>query len=434
MPSNTKKGVSGTKATQGLKIIGDGKYPLVPLFSIQLAERPEEGMESSKLFYNPRSIESFDSEAMNNLRESIQQDGLQQPPIVRVVTADGKKTGKITLIQLIAGERRYRSIYKLYEDDAECYDEDSGKMVAASTLYENIPCKVLYNIDDQTALRIAFKENNEHKSLSISEEIALVERLTVMGMKQEEISDLLGTNVTWVSQTANFRSELPEGAFDKLMDGKLSRHVAVQILSFRPSDRERLYNEAVAAEEEEREKALADCQSEIEMAEDEEDIALSNQDKAARKNDVAAGKKAKKNVNAATKKIQKAKEKKGKIAENSGVIKQGHISKGSQKAGVAPKKAKMLPRSAIEQFYVDLLTAWLRTEKADPHLGCIVPVDVIKVMRMTTLAILSGQHDPMAVIRNYMVEEGEWTIPAGMTIPTSEEYDFEEVDDEEYVR
>lgn len=184
-----------------LVIDGEGKFLLIPIDLIELAERPDEGEESKRLFFNPRSMDSFDTAEMTRLRESIRLDGLQQPPVVRVFTKDGDKDGEILKIELIAGERRFRSMTKLFEDDEQCYDEDTKQMVSGRALYAKLPCKVIYNIDDQQALRIAFKENNEHKSLTIKEEVALVERLSLMGMKQDQISELLQTNVTWISQT-----------------------------------------------------------------------------------------------------------------------------------------------------------------------------------------------------------------------------------------
>lgn len=394
--------------SQNLVIDGEGKFLLIPIESIQLAERPDEGDESKRLFFNPRSMDSFDTEAMTRLRESIRLDGLQQPPIVRVFTKDGQKNGEITRIELIAGERRFRSMTLLYEENVKCFDEDSKKMVPGKELYSKIPCKVLYNITDEQALRIAFKENNEHKSLTIKEEVALVERLSEMGYKQDKISDLLQTNVTWISQTANFRKELPKGAFDKLINGQLSRHVAVQILSFSPEHREKLYAEAVAAEAEERKKALEEIQDIVYLAEDEEETALSDQDEAASYGDVAGAKKAKKRANLARKKLDKAKEKELNVIKSEGVIKQGHIIEGGRKADLSPKKSKMLNRPSTEEFYVELINSWIEKGKVDAIYGHTYPTEILKIVKATALGIINGNPDPGVVIRNYLIEEGIW--------------------------
>lgn len=397
-----------TTAKKNDLMVLEGKYPLIPISMIQLAERPEEGEESQKLFFNPRSLDSFDTEAMAMLRESIQQDGLQQPPIVRIFTKSDDKND-IERVELIAGERRYRSISMLYEQNASCYDEDSKSMVSAKTLYAKIPCKALYNISDQQALRIAFKENNEHKSLSTQEEINLVERLSARGMKQEEIGELLGTNVTWVSQTANFRNELPLDAFNKLINGQITRHVAVQILSFNPENRERLFKEACLAEQNERKKALEEIQDELEVAEDQEDIALQEQEEAASEGDVIAAKKAKKTAAAAKKKALEALEQKSKVQETQGVIKQGHIIEGSRKANITPKKVKMLNRAATQEFIVDILDSWLERGKVDDISNEEYPTLVLKTAKAVASGILSGNTDVSNILRAVMVEEGVWS-------------------------
>lgn len=388
-------------------LVLDGKYPLIPIDMIELAERPEEGEESQKLFYNPRSLDSFDTEAMSRLRESIQQDGLQQPPVVRIFTKEGSTT-EIERIELIAGERRYRSISMLFQENAMCYDEDTKEMVSARVLYKNIPCKALYNISDQQALRIAFKENNEHKSLSIQEEIKLVERLSVRGMRQEEIAELLGTNVTWVSQTANFRTELPPDAFEKLVKGQVTRHVAVQILSFSPESRDRLFREACNIEASERKKALDEIQDELEVAEDQEDLALQEQEEAASDGDVSAAKKAKKTALAAKKKALAALEKKTKVEEAQGVIKQGHIIEGSRKANLTPKKAKMLNRAATQEFIVDILDSWLERGKLDDVTNEEYPTLVLATAKAVATGILTGNTDISSILRVVMIDEGVW--------------------------
>jgi ParB-like chromosome segregation protein Spo0J len=286
-----------------VKLIENGtKYPQAPLSSVHIVERPKLG--EKKIFFNPRSPESFDVEGMKRLRETIQVDGLQQPLLVRAISKEGGKN--IEYLELIAGERRKRCLEWLIQYDAPCYDDDSeppaeynvndwvvfhcqiakvekvgtdgsytvllnnascpaeyGDLlptVPASQLYTNVPCKVVYNCDDRRALRLSVTENGDHQPLTTSEEIDLVERLVVGGFKQEEICEIIDQNVTWVSQTSNFRLQLPPAAFEKLLAGKLARNVAVNILSFAPQDRQTLYDATVSSEEEERKQSVESLQ------------------------------------------------------------------------------------------------------------------------------------------------------------------------------
>lgn len=404
-----------------ITITGNGRYPLVPLSSIQIAERPEVGQESSKLFFNPRNLDSFTPERMKALMSSIQADGLQQPPIVRVYTYDGKKSGEIKSVELVAGERRLRSLLQLYKANPECYDDQSGEMVPAKQLYEFVPCKVFYNIEDEHALRLAFLENNEHQSLSTKEEIELVERLRARGLVQEQIVKILNTNITWVSQTSNFRTELPSEAFEKLLAGKLARNVACQLLSFKPEDREAAYSTAVKVEEEERTAELEGLQSQQEIAEDDEDLAAHAKRKAVSHGNLKEAKSQEKRQVTASKKLAAVKSQKTAIEAKAGVIRQGHIEKGAYKAKVAPKKGSILSPAMLHECYIETTRDWLEEGRRDSVTNEFIPPEGVEVLRATAKAILSGETDPEKVIRYVMFKRGEWANPDGEANEANEE-------------
>lgn len=62
-----KKGTnSKDESPIGVRITGDGMYPLVPLHAITIRERPEEGRESEQLFFNPRDYDSFSADEMGS--------------------------------------------------------------------------------------------------------------------------------------------------------------------------------------------------------------------------------------------------------------------------------------------------------------------------------------------------------------------------------
>jgi len=427
-PSSRNK----TPDADAIEVRGEGKYPLVPLASIVIVERPEQGHEEDVLFFNPRSIDSFDEESMESIRESISADGLQQPPVCRAIT-DGES---VVRIELIAGERRLRSLLKLVEEDRECYDDELGKKVPASELFQYIPVKLHYNCSDERALRLAFMENHESKSLTISEEIALVERLTRRGLNQKQIAVILlgdDRNVTWVSQTGNFRKSLPDEAFDKLLDGQLSRHVAVKLMSYKPEHRQELYEQAVVIEQQETEEKLAETEDEIIAAEDLADIAESDAQDA--KDSTEAAKLQRKSKTAKAK-AAKASEKKDRVEEDAGKIKQSHIDKGAAAAGIKPKKDKPLSRQEIEAHWLEVLDKWCVDGHVCPLTKNELPEDMLLVMYGTVKAILSGERDPASVIRHHYVEQGVWFMDqigedGDPKFESLEDHNFEG-DDEDY--
>jgi hypothetical protein len=451
-----RRGASADKVYKGIRIEEDSKKgTMVAIGDISIVERPEPGKENGKLFYNPRR--SFNPERMRRLREAIQIDGLQHPLVVRAVAEDDI----ITAIELIAGERRLRSLQKLIELDEPCFDkdnpvypdkykagefvifnakvakvekldgdkyvvstvDDTGKSVKetaewdellptvpASQLYSKIKVNVYYNCDDKWALRLAVTENGEHEDLTTREEVELVERLVASGCKQQEICEIMNNNVTWVSQTASFRTQLPPQAFAKLLDGKMTRNVAVSILSYPQEDRQAVYEATVKTEVAERKEALKDLQEIKEDLLDQQDLAETQAKKAKSQGDKEGESKAKKRAAVAGAKAKKVTEKQQQIKEDAGVLRQGHVQRGAAAAGKKTRKAKILPKDQIEELFIKKLQLWEKNGHVDSASGHKLPRDYVTIMRMTAQAILGGERDPAKVIRDFMVDQGNWEV------------------------
>lgn len=391
------------------------RYPLVDLLSIQIVERPDDE-DVKQIFYNPRSLESFTPHEMDELKTSIRNNGLQTPLIVRVTTDDKTKTGKVVLTELIAGERRIRALRSLYSENALCYSDEFDKEVPAKELYAQVPCKIHYNISDEKALGLAYLENKVRKDLSLKEEIHLVERLIASGRTVKEVADILETNITLVSQLSNFRNQLPKQAFAKLLDGQLSKHVAVKILSYKPEDRQALYEASVEAEEETYQEINKNLQNKLEELEDLQDMHDTSAKMALLDENEDDVKRHEKKKAATEKQASIIKEKIKKHKQEKGTIRQSSLYQGAQKINVTPKKGVILPRLDIHQFYVKLPTNWLRSGKVDPVSGKAVPPDILEVIAETTKSILGGETDPMNVVHRIMVARGQWEAEEDMNL------------------
>lgn len=397
-----------TRTPTKLKIEDSGPFNRIPIGLIEIVDRPESDSITERLFYNPRSLESFTLEEMEGLMKSIQEDGLLQPPVVHVVTEDGKNNGNVVKVELIAGERRLRSILKLIEQNAMCHCNQSKKMLPAKELYGQLPCKVICNTDDEVALRIAFIENFKHKSLSVKEEIDIVERLAKRGKSQEEIKEALDANITWVSQTSNFRDELPPEAFSRLLDGKISRNVAVQILSFKKEDRHTAFSNALEYEKEIRTKALNELEETQILAEDTEIMAEKAAARATQEHDYAEVAIQERRKKTASKNATAAKLRKDRVVSEAGVIRQSHLIKGAVIGKVTPKKAKMLTSAIVMDSYVQVARNWLEEGHTDSVTGELVPNDALEILIATAKGILNGQTDIEKLIRTLMIKRGEW--------------------------
>jgi ParB-like chromosome segregation protein Spo0J len=380
-----------------------------------------------------------------------------------VVRATGS-VSKIKDVQLLAGERRLRALLMLVEANVPCaapktppptrwraktvamhedyfvqvvkhtgdnvevlvFDQDDklteerftvketelSPTLPASKLYKAVECNIFYNISDEMAMTISMTENEEHVGLTLAEEIGVVERLIRRGLKQKSIKVLLGSNDTWVSQTASFRTDLPPEVFKRLLDGRMSRHTAVNFFSYKSEHRQKVFEETVLVEERETEAKLRQLKLEAEQHQDEADLLL---DDAQEADDPKAAAKAAKQAATAASKAGKARTKRDKASTDAGTITATHVAKGAAKAGVKTKKAKMLPKDAIEALYVEKLEPLLDGESTDPICGKAIPAEYIAIVRATATAILQGDRDPLKIIRDFMVTEGTWQIPDGST-------------------
>ena len=412
--------------------LGNSPYPCVPLSKIQLSERPDEGQEHTKLFFNPRFMDSFDSESMEELRNSIKEIGLMHPLSVRITTQDEE----ISDIELISGERRFRCLQWLVENEEEVYDRDQDCMVSAAELYEKIPCCVHYDIDDEKALRLACDENGKTKTLSVAEDVALVERLITMGYPTEKIIAITGQQASWVSHTVNFRKKLSLKAFEMLLDGRLPRSAAVNMLGYREEDRDALLEAAIEHEKEITSQKLNEIDEEIEEAEETESLANWEEEKAQEVGDEDLVKQAKKAKVKAEKQKEKATSKKNKLESHSGVLSQGDLQAGARKEKLTPKTPKQLNRQDIGSL-VEQIDEWIKAgEYYDELYAQEVGQDILQTVRSVAVSISEGDRDPISIIRKVMIATDEWEDPDVCNAAeadcrvSEEEYDdeFEEVE------
>ncbi|GMO60400.1 MAG: ParB/RepB/Spo0J family partition protein [Rickettsiales bacterium] len=113
--------------------------------------------------YQPRK--TFDEQELSELAESIKQNGLLQPIVVR------KKDNKY---EIIAGERRFRACQNLG--------------------FKEIPV-IIKDFDDKQALTLAIVENIQRSDLNPIDEAESYNKLiNEFNYKQEEVADVVGKN------------------------------------------------------------------------------------------------------------------------------------------------------------------------------------------------------------------------------------------------
>ena len=143
--------------------------------------------------YQPRT--TFNEEKLIELADSIKQNGLIQPIVVR---PDKRESGKY---EIVAGERRW--------------------LAAQKAGLNEVPVVVL-NINDQKSLEIAIVENIQRQDLNVVEEARGYERLIKdFGYSHEKISKFMSKSRSHISNTLRLLS-LPEDIIGLIEEGKLT--------------------------------------------------------------------------------------------------------------------------------------------------------------------------------------------------------------------
>src|SRR5699024_10244587 len=140
--------------------------------------------------YQPRK--TFDADAIEELKVSIQQYGINQPLIVRQ---------SIKGYEIVAGERRFRAA------------KEAG-------LHE-VPA-IVKDFDDNEMMEVALLENLQREDLTVIEEAHAYKNLiNELGITQEELSSKLGKSRSHIANTMRLLS-LPEDVIVYISNGELT--------------------------------------------------------------------------------------------------------------------------------------------------------------------------------------------------------------------
>ena len=141
--------------------------------------------------YQPRK--EFDGEKLHELAQSIKENGVIQPIIVRQSPVIG--------YEILAGERRYRA-----------------SLLAGLT---SIPA-VVKQLSDQEMMVQSIIENLQRENLNPIEEARAYESLVEKGFTHAEIADKMGKSRPYISNSIRLLS-LPEHILSEVENGKLSQ-------------------------------------------------------------------------------------------------------------------------------------------------------------------------------------------------------------------
>ncbi len=163
--------------------------------------------------YQPRL--EFESKALKELAQSIEENGLIQPITVREFEEG---------YEIIAGERRYRAC------------------ILAG--FKEVPCYVMSSTEDQAA-QMALVENIQRENLSAIEEArAFVQIMRQASLTQAELAKKIGKTQSTVANKIRLLN-LPDEVKEGLLEKKISERHARALLSLEEEERVKAFHTIV---------------------------------------------------------------------------------------------------------------------------------------------------------------------------------------------
>ena len=151
-------------------------------------------IDISKIYPNknqPRK--NFEEKEIKELSESIKNQGLIQPIVVRETSSN--------VFEIIAGERRWRACQLAGLHSVNC---------------------VVMSVDDKGVYELALIENIQRENLNVVEEAKAYKNLIVLnGIKNEELSKKIGKSSSHISNLIRLL-DLDEEIHQMIIDGKIS--------------------------------------------------------------------------------------------------------------------------------------------------------------------------------------------------------------------
>ena len=151
-------------------------------------------IDISKIYPNKKQPrKNFEEKEINELSESIKNQGLIQPIVVRETSGN--------MYEIIAGERRWRACQLAGLHSVNC---------------------VVMSVDDKNVYELALIENIQRENLNIVEEAKAYKNLIELnGIKNEELSKKIGKSSSHISNLIRLL-DLDDEIHQMIIDGKIS--------------------------------------------------------------------------------------------------------------------------------------------------------------------------------------------------------------------
>ena len=149
---------------------------------------------------NPRK--TFDEEAIKELADNIDKQGLIQPITVRTNPKDDG-------FEIVCGERRYRAFCILKAKEDELNIERAAAHRKKSDRFQSIPA-MIRDMSDEDAFEAMITENLQRQDVDPMEEAFAFGQLIKNGKTTEEVALKFGKSIRFVQDRCKLNSLIPE--------------------------------------------------------------------------------------------------------------------------------------------------------------------------------------------------------------------------------
>lgn len=389
-------------------------------------------VEGGRLVYgNPRwfinkngepEARGIESAKMEELKESIQKSGLDNPIRLRPVVSDEN------FLEIVNGERRFRCIETLCEEGSSCHDSSLGKKRSADDVYEWIDCRI-EEMDDREALGVALKTNETSEVIGDLASIEVVKVLRSADYDDQEILKATGKSVSWLRETDRIIG-LDDVCLDHFQNDHITRKAALQLaLIENAEERISLLEQIVSIARGRRDSKVRQLDKQIEDAETKEIINNAAAKVAHKLGDEDEAKKLAEAGEQARSKGEKARGERDKVTSkppkaDARDIKKVRAPKASKKNDEAVD-AEGPDHATVISSYMAMIEAIIASEGFDEDGDSLgVDIGVLSAVMGVLSAIHQGDEDSMAVLQTHcslVIEDGEEVV--------DEEDSFEEEED-----
>ena len=398
----------------------------IKLKKIKIANQGLSIEDGNLIYGNPRwykdskgenQAKGIEKEKMIELRNSIQEDGLENPIRLRI-TKNEKN------VEIINGERRFRCIVDLVEKNLPCWDPKTKKNIPAKDLFDWVECRIEF-MDDKTALRVALRPNETSEIIGDLANINLIKILRKSNFDDQEILKTTGKSISWLRETEKIIS-LDNICLENFKKEKINRTVALRLaLIENVEERVKLLDRIKEVAENKHKEKIKQTTEKIKKIEQNQKIAEISENFAKTKGD------------------KNAEEKHAKVAkihsEKANKVKKDLENLSSQEPIATSKdieafENKPLSHKKIKLIYVDLINEIIENEGlCEDGDSYGLDLTLLNALSCVLQEILNGNKDALEVLAehcaiDYEEEEEELAELAEDEEVIDDEYD--EYDDE----